>query len=401
MIFNNIRPLTAAFIVFLRTDRSAVVIVRGYAKSLPSGNPRQVTPPSRVTNLNTVSPLGSVLIAGAVPPGGPTPPPPGGTMPPDEPPPPWYQRNGAVLGVIAALLLIALVVILILWLGGGDDDDETSATTTAVTTIVAGTLPPSTTVAPTTVPATTVAPTTVAPTTVPPTTVAPTTVPPTTVPPVVPDDATAFGILQANPDQFSTLVALIERVGLDDALSEPGQSFTIFAPTNDALDEIDVSGLNDEQVTDVLLHHVVPESLDSTAVFESSRDLDTLNELFEVLATAGVDDTRPSSERLLAVLRALRQYGLAHPNLYQLAMTSSPGDGRPEEEVLVQMVLPLQALMADVVGEANSLSALRGAVALAHGFVMLEINQQLQRGGDLEAAFVASAEAYLRGWQAS
>ncbi len=130
-------------------------------------------------------------------------------------------------------------------------------------------------------------------------------------------------------------------------------------------------------------------------------NLDTLNDLFGVLATAGVDDTRPSSERLLAVLRALRQYGLAHPNLYQLAMTSSPGDGRPEEEVLVQMVLPLQALMADVVGEANSLSALRGAVALAHGFVMLEINQQLQRGGDLEAAFVASAEAYLRGWQAS
>ena len=110
--------------------------------------------------------------------------------------------------------------------------------------------------------------------------------PPTTVPPVVPDDATAFGILQANPDQFSTLVALIERVGLDDALSEPGQSFTIFAPTNDVLDEIDVSGLNDEQVTDVLLHHVVPESLDSTAVFESSRDLDTLNEPIVVDADA-------------------------------------------------------------------------------------------------------------------
>ncbi len=130
-------------------------------------------------------------------------------------------------------------------------------------------------------------------------------------------------------------------------------------------------------------------------------NLDTLNDLFEALAEARRDATRPSSERLLAVLRAFRQYALTHPSLYQLAMTSPPGDGRPEEEMLVQMVLPLQALMADVVGEADSLSALRGAVALAHGFVMLEINQQLQRGGDLEAAFVASAEAYLRGWQLS
>jgi hypothetical protein len=48
---------------------------------------------------------------------------------------------------------------------------------------------------------------------------------------------------------------------------------------------------------------------------------------------------------------------------------------------------------------AQSLAALRGLLALVHGFVMLEMNNQLRRSGSLEEAFTQSAAAYLRGWE--
>lgn len=253
----------------------------------------------------------AVGAAGGVPPGGTIPP--GGTVPPggpgDPPPPPWYQRNGAVLGVVAGLLAVALLILLLIWIfGGDDDDDDLTGDTTVPTTVVTSTSAVATTVPPTTVPATTVPPTTVPPTTAPPTTVPPTTVPPTTAPPtteapttttaptttvattttppttappVVPDPATPFEVLEANPEQFSTLVSLLERVGLDTDLQQSGE-FTILAPTNDAFADVDLGGLNDQQVTDILLHHVVPQSLDRDAVLASGPELDTLNGPVEI-----------------------------------------------------------------------------------------------------------------------
>ena len=54
--------------------------------------------------------------------------------------------------------------------------------------------------------------------------------------------------------------------------------------------------------------------------------------------------------------------------------------------------------MAEISGQAHSLTALRGIWALIHGFILFELTGQLRRGGDLEAAFVQSVEAYLNGW---
>jgi hypothetical protein len=68
--------------------------------------------------------------------------------------------------------------------------------------------------------------------------------------------------------------------------------------------------------------------------------------------------------------------------------------------VQVQLVLPLQALFAQLLAdEADSLAALRGAYAFLHGWVSLEIGQQLRRGGDLDRHFEQSFRAYLAGWQ--
>jgi AcrR family transcriptional regulator len=126
----------------------------------------------------------------------------------------------------------------------------------------------------------------------------------------------------------------------------------------------------------------------------------TLQKLFAALDEALEDDTAVATTQLLAIFAAYRTFALTHPHVYVLAFEHRD-DQRPDEGTLVQMVLPLQTLMAQLCGETNSLTALRGALALIHGFVMLEINQQLRRGGDLAAAFMQSSAAYLKGWQQS
>ncbi|MCU4177552.1 fasciclin domain-containing protein [Carboxylicivirga sp. N1Y90] len=68
----------------------------------------------------------------------------------------------------------------------------------------------------------------------------------------------------ASDDNFSILVAALQKVGLDDDLAADNSDFTVFAPTNAAfvalLEELDVNGLDDipnEVLTEVLLYHVV------------------------------------------------------------------------------------------------------------------------------------------------
>ncbi|MEM8866610.1 MAG: fasciclin domain-containing protein [Planctomycetota bacterium] len=68
----------------------------------------------------------------------------------------------------------------------------------------------------------------------------------------------------ASLEDFSTLVAAVKAAGLVDALKGDGP-FTVFAPTNDAfakLPEGKVEELlkpeNKQQLTDILLYHVVP-----------------------------------------------------------------------------------------------------------------------------------------------
>ncbi|MCP4424818.1 MAG: TetR/AcrR family transcriptional regulator [Chloroflexi bacterium] len=124
----------------------------------------------------------------------------------------------------------------------------------------------------------------------------------------------------------------------------------------------------------------------------------TLRQLFDVMAQAQTAAPTEPTDRMMALLAAYRAFAHAHPHVYAFAFGDNDAY-RPEENVLLRMVLPIQAVMAEICGEADSLSALRGALALAHGFVMLELNNQLRRGGDLGEAFTQSAAAYLRGWQ--
>jgi len=73
---------------------------------------------------------------------------------------------------------------------------------------------------------------------------------------------TILDIAQSNED-FSTLVAAVKAAGLDGALAHPGDTYTVFAPTNAAFaalgqDTIDALLADPEALRNVLLLHVIP-----------------------------------------------------------------------------------------------------------------------------------------------
>jgi AcrR family transcriptional regulator len=128
----------------------------------------------------------------------------------------------------------------------------------------------------------------------------------------------------------------------------------------------------------------------------------TLELLFAVLEAKRSEHFPNPTDKMIAIMQVYHQFALANPHSYTLAFTTP--QLRPDEDWLVKMVLPLQALMGDVVGGVGGvleMPALRGALALVHGYAMLEINNQLQRGGDLSAQFTQAITAYLHGWQAN
>jgi AcrR family transcriptional regulator len=107
----------------------------------------------------------------------------------------------------------------------------------------------------------------------------------------------------------------------------------------------------------------------------------------------------PPYERLLAIAHAFRRFSHEHPVAYQLAFSASL-DERPSAELREALVLPLQSLFAELLGEEKAFPALRGAYAFLHGWVMLELSQQFERGGNLDDHFEQAFRAFLKGWKA-
>jgi AcrR family transcriptional regulator len=124
----------------------------------------------------------------------------------------------------------------------------------------------------------------------------------------------------------------------------------------------------------------------------------TFRKLFEAYQVTLQNAGATPEEQLLALFRAHRDFAHANPNAYILAYTTTTPELRGDPAELEAQAIVVQKIMAQISGNEQSLSALRGALALVHGFVMLELKDQLQRGGDLNEAFDASINAYLRGW---
>ena len=88
------------------------------------------------------------------------------------------------------------------------------------------------------------------------------------------DDEDSMNIVEvANENgSFTTLVGALEATGLDTVLSDESRDFTVFAPTDAAFAALgDISGLSTEQLTDILLYHVIADAeVDSTAAIAAA-----------------------------------------------------------------------------------------------------------------------------------
>lgn len=139
--------------------------------------------------------------------------------------------------------------------------------------------------------------------------------------------------------------------------------------------------------------------------FKSKNDLlqtvieQTFRRLFQTYQETMSSTTEAPEERLKALFHTHRSFAHANPNTYILAYTTTDPELRTDPVYLEGQAINIQRIMAQISGEERSLDALRGALALVHGFVMLELKEQLQRGGDLSNSFDASINAYLHGWQ--
>lgn len=168
---------------------------------------------------------------------------------------------------------------------------------------------------------------------------------------------------------------LIERDGVESlSLAKVAAEFGIKAPS--------------------LYGHIRSKSALLQAVIEQ-----TYQRLFDAydqaLAQSGTDPV----EQLLNLSLAQRRFAHENPHTYNLAYATQDPELRANPEMLLERAVALQKIMAKVSGEADSLTALRGSLAVVHGFIMLELNGQFRRGGDLSETFETIIRRYLDGWQ--
>ena len=98
-------------------------------------------------------------------------------------------------------------------------------------------------------------------------------------------------------------------------------------------------------------------------------------------ALANADDD--PIEQLLRLSLAQREFAANNPNTYMLAYSTQSPASETNPTMLLDRAILVQQIISQISGEEDSLPALRGLLAITHGFVMLELNGQFRRGGDL------------------
>jgi AcrR family transcriptional regulator len=173
---------------------------------------------------------------------------------------------------------------------------------------------------------------------------------------------------------IETARILIERDGVESvSLGKIASEFGIKAPS--------------------LYRHIKNKNALMQAVIEQ-----TYLNLFAAYDTAFEDSDDPV-KTLLNLSRAQRDFAHQNPNTYMLAYAAQNPDLQANPNMLLERAIEVQQIIEEISGKKNSLTALRGLLAITHGFIMLELNGQLRRGGDLSATFDEAVLAYLKGWQ--
>jgi len=167
---------------------------------------------------------------------------------------------------------------------------------------------------------------------------------------VVPDIQATNGVIHAIdglllPDAFgnvvdnaikryelTTLVDLVVQQDLAETLSNPEAEFTVFAPTNDAFDEISetLAGLDDEQVTETLLYHVLGAIVLAGDLEESQR-VETLNDGEEILVEFADGVVTINDNAVVQVADVEGTNGIIHV-IDAVLIPGALGGGAPDEE---------------------------------------------------------------------
>lgn len=165
-----------------------------------------------------------------------------------------------------------------------------------------------------------------------------------------------------NPD-FSILVEAVVKAGLVEALSADGP-FTVFAPTNEAFNELfsalGVSGIGDltaEQLTPILLYHVVQGNVTSDEV--ATGEVSTLNDSSKIdimVSSSGV--VLNSSANVVAV-DVQGKNGVIHV----IDEVLIPGDdNEPNEKDIVEVASSNSdfSILVSALQKADLVTALKG-----------------------------------------
>jgi uncharacterized surface protein with fasciclin (FAS1) repeats len=90
---------------------------------------------------------------------------------------------------------------------------------------------------------------------------------------------------------FTTLVAALQATGLDIPLADNENTFTVFAPTDEAFAKIDTTNLTNDELENILLYHVIPDAeVDSTQAIAAAGTKETMGNGDEMaLSLSGSD----------------------------------------------------------------------------------------------------------------
>lgn len=135
-----------------------------------------------------------------------------------------------------------------------------------------------------------------------------------------------------------------------------------------------------------------------TALIRAINTLTVREHIAAMEQAAG--QAQDAETRLLNAARAFRDYAHAWPASVLLAYGGSDPALQAAAAEAEQLVLPLQAIVAEVSGARDSLTGLRGLFALCFGFVALELNGVFRRGGDLAQAYENAVRTYIAGLRA-
>lgn len=160
--------------------------------------------------------------------------------------------------------------------------------------------------------------------------------------------------IAAGDEQFSTLVAALERVNLVSVLDNPNSTFTVFAPTNAAFTAlgVDLATLSDAALTEILLYHVLGGKVAST-------DLQTGQTYATTAAETGPGDTQLSILIEKAANGSVKVNGTADVTSADVEATNGV------IHIVDAVLLPL-----DIVGHAaanSNFTSLVGALGSASG----------------------------------